>query len=223
MFLHSLVKMHRPAVVLELGTGLGVCAFQMAFAAKENNAGHVHTVDNGSHWPETSKLIERHQMVPPGTDYPNFLNSLARWLELDLFVTFIDKTLPPFPVLDQPIDLLFSDFQLGAKVTLDLIAFYLPRLSDCSSIFIDSASTLRQTYDLLAALIPALDAGTVPDALLQLVPESGRDAFGSLVGTRRFRLMHLTEVKDRAQNSMAWIKIEPRDGGPYPATRMREH
>jgi hypothetical protein len=194
----------------------------MAMAAKENAHGHVYTVDNGSHWETTAKLVQQHQIVPPGTDYRKFLGTVAGWLELDSFVTFIDETLPPFPKLDEPIDLIFSDFQHGAQATLNLIAFYLPRVSECSSIFIDSASTLRQTYDLLENLIPELDAGNVPDALRQLVPDRGREAFDALVGKRRFRLMHLTEVKQRSQNSMAWIKIEPRDGGPYPVTHMRE-
>ena len=119
-------------------------------------------------------------------------------------------------------DLIFSDFQHGAVDTLHLIAFYLPRVSDCSSIFIDSASTLRQTYELLEQLIPELNAGNVPVELRQRVPPFGRDAFDELVRKRRFNLMHLTEVKPRAQNSMAWIKIEPRHGGPYPLTGMRE-
>lgn len=223
MFLHSLVKMHRPRVILELGTGLGVCAFQMAMAAKENDYGHVYTVDNGSHWPGTSELVQQHEIVPPGSDYPTFLNTVAGWLDVKPFVTFINSTLPPFPELDEPIDLIFSDFAHGAEDTLNLIAFYLPRLSVCSSIFIDSASTLRQTYDLLENLIPQLNAGTVPDALRQLIPDRGRDAFDDLVGKRRFTLMHLTEVKQRAQNSMAWIKIEPLDGGPFPVTSMREY
>ena len=223
IFLHSIVKMHRPAVILELGTGLGVCAFQMAMAVKENNYGHVYTVDNGSHWGETSKLVEQHSIVPPGTDYPGYLATVAEWLDLEPFITFIDQTLPPYPDLDEPIDLLFNDFQHGPQATLNLIAFYLPRLSDCSSIFIDSASTLRETYDLLEALIPQMDAGTVPEALKRMIPEAAHGALADLVAKRRFKLVHLTEVKDRSQNSMAWIKIEPREGGPYPLTKMREH
>ena len=222
MFLHSLVKMHRPGVILELGTGLGVCAFQMAMAAKEHDYGHVYTFDNGSHWQGTSELVQLHEIVPPGSDYQTFLDTVAGWLDVKPFVTFINDTLPPFPELDEPIDLIFNDFQHGAEDTLNLIAFYLPRVSECSSIFIDGASTLRQTYELLENLIPQLNAGTVPVALRQLVPDSGRDAFDDLVSKRRFNLIHLTEVKHRAQNSMAWIKIEPREGGPFPVTSMRE-
>jgi hypothetical protein len=222
IFLYSLVKMHRPRVILELGTGLGVCAFQMAMAAKENDYGCVFTVDNGGHWEGTGALVQQHQIVPPGTDYPNYLDTVAEWLDVKPFVTFMNQTMPPLPELDEPIDLLFSDFAHGPEDTLRLMAFYLPRLSECSSIFIDGASTLRQTYELLEALIPQLNAGTVPDSLRQFVSDNGRNAFDDLVGMRRFTLMHLTEVKQRSQNSMAWIKIEPRDGGPFPATSMRE-
>ena len=223
IFLHSLIRMHKPRVILELGTGLGVCAFQMAMAARENEYGHVHTVDNGSHWQGTSSHLLEHQIISPGTNYAEYLETTAKWLEVKPFITFIDHTLPPLPELEEPIDLIFSDFDHGVESTLDLIAFYLPRISECCSIFIDGASTLRKTYELLETLIPDLNTGNIPNALRQRVPDSERTAFDTLVSSRHFTLMHLTEVKQRAQNSMAWIKIEPREGGPFPTTYMREN
>ena len=46
-------------------------------------------------------------------------------------------------------------------------------------------------------------------------------ALRAKVANKRFTLVHLTEVKDRDQNSTAWLKIEPLDILPHPATRMR--
>ena len=39
-----------------------------------------------------------------------------------------------------------------------------------------------------------------------------------MVQRSRFRLMHLLEARDRAQNSTAWISIEPVDVIPTAAT-----
>jgi hypothetical protein len=42
-----------------------------------------------------------------------------------------------------------------------------------------------------------------------------------LIATRRFTLVPITETKDRDQNGMVWIKVEPVDIFPYPLTTMR--
>ena len=49
-FFYGLIKMQKPAVVVELGTALGVTSLWMAQAVKENGAGRVFTVDNGALW-----------------------------------------------------------------------------------------------------------------------------------------------------------------------------
>ncbi len=56
LFYYSLVKMQKPENILELGTGLGVSAFWMAQAVKENRVGHVFTVDNGEQWNDAVEL-----------------------------------------------------------------------------------------------------------------------------------------------------------------------
>jgi hypothetical protein len=38
---------------------------------------------------------------------------------------------------------------------------------------------------------------------------------------RRVVLVHLTESKARVQNSTAWLKLEPVDLQPHPATSVR--
>ena len=221
IFLYSLVKMHRPKTILEIGTGLGVCAFQMAMAVRENDYGHVYTLDDGSHWERNHVLAEKLALVPPGTAYGEFLDFAADKIGLTPFVTFLSDSVPPYPTVDEPIDLLFSDFLHGPDNILELLAFYLPLVSECCSIFIDSASTLRSSYDLLEDLIPQLNTGKPPDSLMKRVADDQHAAFETLLSQRRYSLIHLTERKNRSQNSMAWIRVEPREGGPYPATKMR--
>lgn len=221
VFLYSIVKMQRPKTILEIGTGLGVCAFQMAAAVQENGHGHVFTLDNGSHWTTTSELVRSLALVPNDTTYADFLAFAARQIGVPEQLTFLHETVPPFPVLDEPVDLLFTDYMHVPQNTLETLGFYLPLMADCASIFIDSASTLRQTYEMLEGLIPRLDAGELPANLAKHMAEGQRESYAASLGERRFQLVHLTEAKDRSQNSMAWIRIEPREGGPYPATKMR--
>ena len=75
MLLYSLVRRERPANILELGTGLGVSAFWMAQAAKENGHGHVWTLDDGSHWTEAAKF---QAAVEPLTQVEPFPRSIFR-------------------------------------------------------------------------------------------------------------------------------------------------
>lgn len=46
MVLYGLIKMLKPAVVVEVGTYLGYGACYMAKALQENNAGHLHCIDS---------------------------------------------------------------------------------------------------------------------------------------------------------------------------------
>jgi hypothetical protein len=195
----------------------------MALAAKENGEGHVFTVDNGSHW----ERIARHEALArlvggEHLAYQDFLTHAAKQFELEKFLTFIDTSLPPFPELGVSIDLLFSDFRHDAQGILELLGFYLPLMSETSSIFIDSASTYRPSYHLLEQLTPQLNSGHVPSSLCKLAVAEHRDTLAARVRNSKFTLVHLTERKDRHQNSMAWIKIEPVDVLPHPVTLMRE-
>lgn len=56
---YAVIKMQKPAVVVELGTALGVTSFWMAQAVKENGVGRVFTVDNGRLWQLAQALVER--------------------------------------------------------------------------------------------------------------------------------------------------------------------
>ena len=223
-FLYSLVKMQRPRSIVELGTGLGVSSFWMAFAAKQNSFGHVWTVDDFGIWAAEDSLMDtvcaglREAGFGPITaSTPSeYFDSLTTVLQLEDWLTVIHTRMDledpehfdRYDFLDkQPIDLLFSDFMHGPKDILALLAHFLPRMAAASSIFIDSASTIWSSYLLLEMLVAQLNCGKVPKALQDRCAVDLRD----VIVNRRIVLVHLTESLSRRQNSTVWLKVEPVD------------
>ena len=235
VLLYSLVRRERPRIIVELGTGLAVSALWMAQAAKENGVGHVFTLDDGRHFERAFREVARaHGGLPPDLvpDAPRDLISYVRDLSHSCGVaahvslrqvTFgesADDVLPPGMDFGGSIDLLFADFAHGPEAIVAILAFFLPRLSECASIFIDSASTHLPSYLLLEHLIEQLNRGKMPAAFRSPMSRDREQALGGLVGRRTFRLMHLIERKDRDQNSTTWIRIEPTDWRPQPLVRL---
>lgn len=219
MFLYALAKMHAPRHVLELGFGTGACALWLAQAVRENGVGHVYTVDDGRDWAQVLAnnpgVFAPDEALPAFADYVAHLRSRFGLAE---HLTHIAHTMPPLPRMDQPVDMLFSDFSHGPNDILLILGTYLGGMAPASSIFIDSASTSFPSYALLELLVPQLNQGKLPQMLLECVPEAQREATWKLVRTSRFDLIHMTENKRRAQNSTAWIKIQPVDLRAYPRT-----
>ncbi len=122
-----------------------------------------------------------------------------------------------YPFGGETIDLLFSDFQHGPKAILELLGHFLPQMAPASSIFIDSASTAWHSFLLLEQLVAQLNRGQIPKALQDQCPVD----LGPVLKNRHVNLVHLTEWKQRDQNSTAWLKIEPVDLLPQPRTYMR--
>lgn len=229
-FLYSLIKLQRPRVIVELGTGLGASAFWMALAAKQNAAGHVWTVDDLSLFEHQESLLSDIAAsqwftsceIASGKQY---YQEVARRLELANYLTFIHRKLElgqpghfdGYPFADEPIDLLFSDFQHGPRAILQLLGHLLPRMAAASSIFIDSAPTSWPSYLLLEQLVTKLNRGQVPKAL----QEHSAVDLAPVVRDSQIKLVHLTEWKQHAQNSTAWLKIEPVDVLPQPRTYTR--
>jgi predicted O-methyltransferase YrrM len=221
-FLYALVRMQKPLLMLELGSGGGSCSLMCARAMQENGIGKVVSVDNGSQW----ERISTHPEIAPfkagnSVSHQMFLRGLSERFGVQDSLTYLEATFPPFPELADKIDLLFSDYQSGPVPITAIVAHFLPRMAESASIFIDSASTGRTSFLFLEMLIGYLNAGKLPAALYRLIPEQSLADWIRLLHTRRFTLVHLAERKERDQNSTAWIKIEPVDFVPYPLTRMR--
>jgi hypothetical protein len=234
LFLYSLVRLQAPKVMVELGTGFGTSALWMALGAKQNGSGHVWTIDDGGlfrrHAQVVSMLLEHLKKkleieLPPSADEHEYLGALAEALKLTSFLTFIRSKMDVaeqghfdrYAFSGKPIDLLFSDFRHGATDILSILGHFLPRMADASSIFIDSASTAWPSYLVLEQVVSLLNRGQAPRELQR---QSACD-LSELMRNRRIVLIHLTEQKNRPQNSTAWLKIEPIDVVPHPRTYMR--
>ena len=232
LFLHSLVRMHAPASIVELGTGRGTCAFWMALAAARNGTGHVWTVDERTLRQDWERLLSAHRVRLRATAWSSLaepggepcLETVRRELGLQDTLTFVSRTIDladphhfddyPFAT---PVDLLFSDFRHGATAVLQILAHFLPRMAPASSILIDGASTSWPSYLLLEQLVTQLNDHRIP-ALLQ---EHSAAPLSAAMEGRRLRLVHLTDRNRSVQNSTAWLLLEPDDLRPHPLTAMR--
>jgi hypothetical protein len=232
LLLFSLVRMHAPTVMVELGTGYGTSAFWMALAADINDHGHVWTVDDLSQVDGYSRLLAKKRSQLAGTVWENVsgttgaecMEAIRNILGLDQRLTFVHRRMEladpshfdgyEFPT---PVDLLFSDFNHGPSAILDILGHFLPRMAAASSIFIDGASTSWPSYLLLEQLVEQLNRGMIP-ALLQ--DRCAKDLRIALEG-RRIVLVHLTKTHKQSKNSTAWLKLEPNDLQPHPATAVR--
>jgi predicted O-methyltransferase YrrM len=218
VFLYALVKMQAPQTAVELGTGLGATALWVAQAMKEVGAGKLWTIDSGQDW--AGILEHSPDLFTPRQrtlDFAGYMADMIAQFGLQQHLEFIGRTMPPYPVLGQKLDLLFSDFRHGPNDILEILGHFLPRMADSSSVFIDSASTSFPSYAMLELLVGQLNAGKLPAMLLRTTPVDQHEALWQQVRSSRYTLMHMVERKARVQNSTAWLKIEPVDLRPYPA------
>jgi hypothetical protein len=229
--LYSLVRRERPEVVVELGTGMGVTTAWIAAAMKENGVGTIYTYDNGSHFqvPDvrnflsvtpTGPIQSLGQIAKQGT-YEEFVSSLFDLCGIREHVVFkktdIDLDNPGSLTADfghRPIDLLFSDYMHSPDFVHHIVRAFLPRMADTSSLFIDSASSHVPSFLTLERMIECFNEQKIPKRIVQGMSESDVSITRRLLSESHFRLMHLMEKRDRAQNSTSWIRIEPVDTLP---------
>lgn len=218
IFLYSLLKMKKPEVVLELGTGFASSTVWMAYALEENNCGIMYTVDDGSHWSKTENkqnlLNEFYQH-----EYNDYITNLFEKFKLER-TRFLNKKIEDISI-NFPVDFLFSDFAHGPYDIYKLLAKFLGNMSPISTIVIDSASTYYSSFATLEILIEKLNSGRVPLTLLEMVGDKDKEKLKDLVSTSSFQLLHLIENKNRNQNSLAIISITPFDSMPQPRSNIR--
>jgi len=95
-FLHSLIRLTKPDVVVEIGTYKGVSSLWMARALKENNKGHLYTIDIYEHSsPEEPRgLLKGAELLDFVSliDAPSVPNGLkiCRQMQLSVDILFID-------------------------------------------------------------------------------------------------------------------------------------
>jgi hypothetical protein len=232
-FLYAITKMHRPRVIVELGTGYGVSTFWMAQALKENKLGHIWSVDNLENLTksfeesdtEFAGLKKTSLSHLTGIAPSKFYKSASDALGLAKYISFLKRninlkeprSLLSFPFSSRKVDLLFSDISHEPDDILGVFAFFLPRMSIASSIFIDSASTCWPSYFCVENVVAMLNSGSIPSTVEEWLSSKQK----SQVLARKYSLIHLTYKGNGAtQNSTAWIKIQPKDARPYPLAEM---
>ena len=223
-FLYALVKMAKPQVMLELGTGAGITSFMAAQAMKENGFGIVYTVDDASQWSDVAMFVRDYFGVAD-LDYPTFIDLATRKFDLAEHVRAVSThlatdTLYMPPGIDK-LDMVYVDCltttvrDIGATM-----AFYLPRLKLYSSMFWDNASTHNHAFLFVEYVVKEFQAGRIP-VFLQRLSQQDVAALWTMVRTCKFTLVHLTDDYrgkfNKLQNSRAWLKIEPNDFVPHGA------
>lgn len=223
LLLHSLVKMQQPEVVVELGTGLGVSAVAMAFAAKANGRGMVFTVDDLEFLERDPQLLgcviealTRNSLGSfAAANAAEFFDELIREFGLSDHLTVVRTTIDlddphhidSYPFAELKIGLLFSDFSHGPDDILGLLAHFLPRMTPFSSLIVDSVPSDPISYLTFERLIQQLQTGRILPALAQRCTVDLHE----VIRARRLTLVHFLERKDRAsQNGCSLLRLEPR-------------
>ncbi len=130
----------------------------------------------------------------------------AQWLEIKRSLT--DLATPDFK---EGIDMVFSDLNHSPENIQSLLGAFIPQMRETSSIFIDSASTHRLSYLALERIVDLLNQGRLPAGIVKELNQDEARRLQDRVTASSFRLMHLVEATNRAQNSTAWLRIEPID------------
>lgn len=222
-FMYSLVRMAKPRVMLELGTGAGVTSFLAAQAMKENGFGTVYTIDNVSQWDDTRRYI-REYFGRDDIDYQGFIEAALRTFDLGQHVRYVDFNISAEQLYMPPgvdkLDVVYIDC-LGANVqnVAATLAYYLPRMNVYSSLFWDCTSTVNHTFLFFEYMARELNAGKVPVSLLRGAKAPEMAALETLVRNCKFTLVHLTDDNrgkvNKHQNSRTWLKIELNDFIPH--------
>lgn len=218
IYLYSIVKMTKPKTVLELGTGFGTTSLWVALALEENSVGKIYTIDDGSEWPKLESYKEKFKNLYR-ENYSDYIKNLFEQFELTNQIEFYNTKVEKKKI--ENIDILFCDFSHSPFSVVNLLVDYLPKMSENSFVFIDSASTYYSSYHTLESIVDIFNFGKIPKTFLDMVSPLDRDKFYHRVMTSKFELTHIVENKDRAQNSTAQIKITPVDIFPNPKINIR--
>jgi hypothetical protein len=154
------------------------------------------------------------------------LSSAVSFVAGDLTLTDTQPLTPqraplPAAALAEPLDVVYADFDHYPHAVLTLLVKYLPLMAESSSIFIDSAATYLPSYLVLEQTLDQMNRGKLPAIFFAGTSRKQREQLTAIVSRRRFTHLALPERKDRNQNGLSWIRIEPVNVLPYPLTQVR--
>lgn len=201
-YLYGLIKMTKPRVVVELGTGHGATAFLAAQACKENNQGQIISLDDGSQWPEDF-------------DYGLFISQKINEFQLNPYLDF-RKTELNLTTLKQISDLqevniIFNDINAQPRYFFSILTWLLPRINQEAYFFIDRGATFWPNYCAIELTLEKLNLGKIPKSLLEFVSAEDRKLFSDLVKKYKFSVQYVKKNNQTDQDSFALIKIEDYD------------
>jgi predicted O-methyltransferase YrrM len=211
IFLYSLIKMRKPATIVELGTGVGSVMIWAGLACKENNFGKIITIDNGLHWDQDIK--HRNDEFLFQKNYSDFIEYLIKDNEIENFVIFKKEDIEINKINNlSDIDILFVDFDHNPLTIHKIVESCMSRMSSESIIFFDSASTYFPSYLFLEKIINEFNKNIIASSF------NFDDKTKNFILNSNFTLSHIIENKNRIQNSTAMIEIKPEDCFPNSKT-----
>jgi hypothetical protein len=204
-YLYGLIKMIKPTLVLELGTGVGTTCFLAAHGCKENNKGIVVTIDNGIDQPLSNfNLNTDFNNLKTKFELGNFLE--LRNIELDL------KDLSGLNDIKE-VTIMFNDINAGPHYFLTILSWLLPRIKNECYFIIDKGATYWPNYCIVELVVPQLNQGKIPKVLIDLL--DNKQEFEELIKKYKFSIHHVIKNVEPGdtQDSFTVIKIEDNNVG----------
>ena len=201
-YLYGLIKMTKPSVIVELGTGHGATAFLAAQACKENNQGKVTSLDDGSQWPEDF-------------DYGVFMNQKIDEFQLSPYIDFRETELN-LTTLEQindlqEVNIIFNDINAQPRYFFSILTWLLPRVNREAYFFIDRGATFWPNFCAIELTLEKLNLGKIPKSLFEFVANENRELFAGLIKKYKFSVQYVKKNNQTDQDSFALIKIEDYD------------
>ena len=195
-YMYGLVRMTKPNLFLELGTGHGSTAFMVAQAMKENGKGKVITLDNGG----------QH-----GGGYQQKILNKIKEFELENHIEFRFKEFNIDAIKDiQIVDIVFSDFNRHPMHINMLLSWIIKQIKNRTLLFIDGAATYYDSFNYLELMVAALSKNKIIKALSDVYKDDEDLIKKSML--YNFVLDHYYKDIDKPnQDSFSLLKIERKD------------
>jgi len=194
-FFYSLVKFKHTQKFLELGTGLGVTSFAIAEAMKENNSGHIITVDN-------SRDV--------------FLKDKIQEFKFDN-IEFLNQNINFKNITPNNYDIIFSDFDRTPVYLQDLLTFFLLNSNPYSSLFIDGLNCYWPGYSYVSKMINLLEENKIPNIFKNTLNNLEQKKLSDKVQNTKFTQIDIRKKhNDKLQTGITWLKLEPYNVCPEP-------
>lgn len=200
-YFYGLMKMIKPKVILELGTGYGATSFFAAQACKENGYGKVITYDDGSNWEEP-------------INYDSYINNKIAELNIEDHIDFrkekinlinLDEKLKSL----EEVTVIFNDINVQPVYFFSLFAYLLQRTNRESYLIIDRAATFWPTYCALELTLDKLNYGKIPKFMYQFIDDI--DTFKDRLDKHKYSVQYIRKNTTTDQDSFAVVKIEEYD------------